>query len=153
MRYGLASVFAAISLLFGLTVARAQQPSPASAPSAQSRAPVQLQRVPTSCPPGVPGPCWKVQDSQGNTVLLQGQGSGGFGGIAHSPPLVVAIPSCTQDSDCAGSARCSSSKGGICERTSIWCNADADCKYSEVCDTSQPALQSAGKCVPRGGHY
>jgi len=150
MRYGRASVFAAISLLLGLTVASAQQPSSAPAPSAQSRAPVQLQRAPAPCPPGVPGPCWKVQDSEGNTVLLPGQGSSGFGGIAHTPPLVAAITSCTQDSDCPGDARCS--KGGICGRTSIWCNADADCKYSEVCDTSQPALQSAGKCVPRGGH-
>ena len=73
----------------------------------------------------------------------------GFGGIAHSPPE-VAIQSCTQDSDCPGDARCS--KAG-CGRTSMWCHTDADCKYSEVCDTSQPGLQSAGKCVPRGGHY
>jgi len=148
MRYGLASVFAAISLLLGLNVASAQQPSPAPAPS---RALVQRQRVLAPCPPGVPGSCWKIQDSQGNTLRLPGQASGGFGGIAHTPPPVATIPSCTQDSDCPGDARCT--KGRICERTSIWCNADADCKYSEVCDTSQPALQSAGKCVPRGGHY
>ena len=151
MHYNLASLFVAIALTLASTVATAQQPSPAPTPGAQNPALVQLQRVPAPCPPGVSGSCWKIIDGRGNTILLPGQVSPGQTsfGIAHNPPD-VAIQSCTQDSDCPGNARCS--KAG-CGRTSMWCNADADCKYSEVCDTSQPGLQSAGKCVPCGGHY
>jgi hypothetical protein len=147
MRYGLISIAAAIGVALAFTGAHPQASS-AQATANQSPPSTQVQTVPAQCPPGVTGPCWKLQHSQGGNQL----GGGSDFGIAHSPPPADEIPSCTKDSDCPpGPGRCS--RNGSCMRMTIGCNADADCKFSEVCDLSQPSRPFAGLCVPRGGHY
>jgi hypothetical protein len=78
------------------------------------------------------------------------------GGVLESGSFMrcrlVEAQSCTDDRDCPGSSRCVNRS--FCGRTNVWCDADAECKYSEFCDYSQPDRNlSRGKCAPRGGHY
>ena len=147
MRYGLASISAAITLTFLFTSARSQAPD-AHTTATQNPPSTQVQTVPAQCPPGVTGPCWKLQYNQGGN---QWQGGGGSD-IAHSPPPAYKIPSCKTDADCPGNARC---HGGICGRSNMGCTSDSDCKYSEYCDTLRPLHppEEQGTCAPRGGHY
>jgi hypothetical protein len=63
----------------------------------------------------------------------------------------AAIPSCKTDSDCPGVGRC---LGNYCGRTNMSCKADADCKYTEFCNFSQPPRPGLpGTCAPRGSRY
>jgi hypothetical protein len=78
------------------------------------------------------------------------------GGVLESGSFMrcrlVEAQSCTDDRDCPGSSRCVNRS--FCGRTNMWCDSDAECKYSEFCDYSQPDRNlSRGKCAPRGGHY
>ncbi len=95
------------------------------------------------CPPG-----WRVlSDPTGpqctkDMPLLQ-----------EFPPNVATVPAltCHSDYDCPGAGRCEGV--GYCGRGNVMCGSDSDCKYSELCDTSQPWGNSPGRCQPRGGHY
>jgi len=72
------------------------------------------------------------------------------------PPAVGQAMSCNRDEDCPGASRCewaSSYQSGTCGRTNAWCNSDAECKYSEFCDTTKSDPVFKGACAPRGGHY
>ena len=147
MRYGLISIAAAVGATLAFTGAHPQAPS-AQTTATQNPPSTQVQTVPAQCPPGVTGPCWKLQYSRGGKQSrVPGESY-----IAHSPPPAYAIPSCTKDSDCSGNARC---RGGICGRSKMGCESDSDCKYSEYCDTSRPLHppEDPGTCAPRGGRY
>jgi hypothetical protein len=149
MRYGFISIAAAIGVTLALSGARPQALN-AQATAAQNLPPVQIQTVPAQCPPGVTGPCWKLQNSQGGNQL----GGGGGSYIAHSPADVVPAIACKTDSDCpSGPGRCL--KNGYCMRVNMGCRSDSDCKYSEFCDTSRAfhMPEEPGTCAPGGGHY
>lgn len=145
MRYLTFLAVAAVSCLLGTTYAQAQ------ATGAQTPPPIQAQKVPAECPPGVTGPCWQMQYSQGGVVRPSGGGGGDL--MAHDPMGKSEAQACIRDSDCPpGPDRC---MVGYCQRGGMGCKSDTDCKYSEVCDLSHPVLvpQLPGKCAPRGGHY
>ena len=142
MGYGLIPLIAGTVAILAFMSANAQV--------AQDPQPTQVQTVPAQCPPGVTGPCWQLQYSQGGVVRPSG---GGGEPMAHTPINPSAkVMSCTQDSDCLGASRCN---GGYCSRFSMACNSDSACKYSEFCDTTRPfhVPEFAGTCAPRGGHY
>jgi hypothetical protein len=161
MRYSLISVFAAIVLAFAFASVQAQVPG-AQNPSP----PIQAQKVPAQCPPGVTGPCWQMQYTQGNRTWTsggqpQGQNPGQpwppaarvRGGIGADLGPGILMRGCTRDSDCPpGPSRCET---GACMRGNMGCRTDRDCKYSEFCDTSRPyhMPEVPGTCMPRGGHY
>jgi hypothetical protein len=149
MRYGLIAISIAIAVTVAATNARSQAPG-AQTTATQNPSSTQVQTAPAQCPPGVTGPCWKLQYNQGGN---QWEGGGGSD-IAHSPADVVPAITCKTDSDCPpGPGRCL--KNGYCMRVNMGCRSDSDCKYSELCDTSRPfhKPEEQGTCAPRGGHY
>jgi hypothetical protein len=93
-----------------------------------------------SCPPGLlrvygPGPDGKVA-----SVCASGVNRG----LAGDAPRKGSVIYCRQDSECPGVSRC---QYGICGRTNLGCLQNAECKYSEVCDTARK------RCVDKGGKY
>jgi hypothetical protein len=154
MRYGLFSILAVSVLTLAFTTARAQPASPAPQPGPfRLGKHAWLRFVQIPCPQGMAGPCWQRQESLDD----------GAHWFTPAPPPMAADPlgiarakSCSQDSDCPGNARC---LDGYCGRGNMACNSDADCKYTEFCDTSRPwnphdpTHEFSGTCAPRGGHY
>lgn len=142
MRYGLISIAAAIALTFAFSSARPQataQPQASPQPQVHSFGPV--------CPPGQSS----IAEREPDGSLNWGCSSRFGGGPVGEPPLAGMVQSCAKDSDCPGDTIC---QDGRCGRTNMQCDADADCKYSEFCDTSKrPVGGSRGICSPRGGHY
>ena len=99
------------------------------------------------CPPG----------QVSHAVILPGgtlqYGCGAQSYVAHEPADTHPAISCANDSDCPpGPGRC---KNGFCGRDNMACNADRDCKSSELCDKSRPlhVPEFLGFCRPRGGKY
>lgn len=122
MRYSFLFPFAMLAFLIFCAVTFAQPPQ-------------------ISCPPGQ-GPMHAIGP---DGKLVSWCYPGGGGGLAHDAPVRGTIESCVQDTDCpAGISRC---VNGICGRTNTMCDVDADCKYSEVCDTARK------RCADKGGQY